>query len=129
MSERKKITAAEMSRIMSEWDTDDDDLSDEESVDIPDIALHPPSADMSPVSGDDSANESSDDTFPSSSSRVSQSSVSQIGRDGTEWKPISSCVSVAGKRSSHNIFTASSGCRPSVQAAVSSSLRRLEGVY
>ena len=84
MSGRKKITAAEMSRIMSEWDTDDDDLSDEESVDIPDIALHPPLADVSPGSGDDSANESSDDTFLSSSSRVSQSSASQIGRDGTE---------------------------------------------
>ena len=52
MSGRKKITAAEMSRIMSEWDTDDDDLSDEESVDIPDIALHPPLADVPPGSGD-----------------------------------------------------------------------------
>lgn len=116
MSGRKKKTAAEMARIMSEWDTDDD-LADEENVDIPDTDFHPPV--VNEMAYESSSDESSDDNPRSSSSHNLPSSASVIGRDGTVWTPASSCASV-GRTPTHNLFTAAPGCRLSIQASVTS---------
>ncbi|MEL7309818.1 MAG: hypothetical protein AAGK05_19565, partial [Pseudomonadota bacterium] len=41
------------------------------------------------------------------------------GRDGTTWNLITSNPHTAGRAASHNVFTASPGCRPSVASSIS----------
>lgn len=115
---RRKITASEMAKIFNEWDTDDDDMSEEEDETI---ETSPATRGHIETQSSESSDSDSDFAGPTFESRPSSlDSVQAVGRDGTLWTSASSCSGTPGRTATHNVFKATPGCRPSVSSSVAS---------